>query len=72
MHGMLPSMVYGKARKRLNIERIAQVKKATGVFLTLHGGSGTDDEDFRNAIAAGINFEGFVDSGRRGASDYRQ
>ena len=26
-----------------------------GVFLTLHGGSGTDDEDFRRAIAAGIN-----------------
>jgi hypothetical protein len=29
-----------------NIERIAQIKKAVGVFLTLHGGSGTDDEDF--------------------------
>ena len=27
----------------------------SGVFLTLHGGSGTDDEDFRSAIAAGIN-----------------
>jgi hypothetical protein len=25
------------------------------VFLTLHGGSGTDDQDFREAIAAGIN-----------------
>jgi fructose-bisphosphate aldolase class II len=23
--------------------------------LTLHGGSGTDDDDFRKAIAAGIN-----------------
>ena len=55
MHGMLPSMVQGKTRKRLNIDRIAQIKKATGIFLTLHGGSGTDDEDFRNAIAAGIN-----------------
>src|SRR5215469_9208003 len=55
MHGMLKSMVQGKAKKRLNIERIAEIKKAAGVFLTLHGGSGTDDADFRNAIAAGIN-----------------
>jgi fructose-bisphosphate aldolase, class II len=55
MHGMLKSMVEGKTKKRLAIERIAQIKKAAGVFLTLHGGSGTDDEDFRKAIAAGIN-----------------
>ena len=55
MHGMLKSMVQGKAKKRLNIERIGDIKKAAGVFLTLHGGSGTDDADFRNAIAAGIN-----------------
>lgn len=55
MHGMLTSMVQGRAKKRLNVERIAQIKTATGVFLTLHGGSGTDDEDIRNAIAAGIN-----------------
>ena len=55
MHGMLKTMVQGKAKKHLNIERIAEIKKAVGVFLTLHGGSGTDDEDFRSAIAAGIN-----------------
>ena len=55
MHGMLESMVEGKTKKHLNIERIAQIKKASGVFLTLHGGSGTDDEDFLCAIAAGIN-----------------
>ena len=55
MHGMLKSMVQGKAKKHLDIERIAQIKQATGKFLTLHGGSGTDDEDFRRAIAAGIN-----------------
>jgi fructose-bisphosphate aldolase class II len=55
MHGMLKSMVQGKTKKRLNIERIGEIKKAAGVFLTLHGGSGTDDSDFRNAIAAGIN-----------------
>jgi fructose-bisphosphate aldolase, class II len=55
MHGMLKSMVEGRTKKHLNIERIAQIKKAAGVFLTLHGGSGTDDQDFRSAIAAGIN-----------------
>ena len=55
MHGMLKSMVQGTTKKHLNIERISQIKEATGVFLTLHGGSGTDDDDFRRAIAAGIN-----------------
>ena len=55
MHGMLKSMVQGKAKKHLNIERIAQIKQAARAFLTLHGGSGTDDDDFRKAIAAGIN-----------------
>jgi len=55
MHGMLKSMVAGETKKRLDIERIASIKRAAGVFLTLHGGSGTDDEDFRKAIAAGIN-----------------
>jgi len=55
MHGMSASMVRGEARKHLDIKRIAEIKKATGVPLTLHGGSGTDDEDFRKAIAAGIN-----------------
>ena len=54
-HGMLESMVQGTTKKRLNIESIAQIKQAAGVFLTLHGGSGTDDGDFLKAIAAGIN-----------------
>src|SRR5215468_3122920 len=55
MHGMLKSMVQGQTRKRLDIQRIAEIKSATGVALTLHGGAGTDDEDLRKAIAAGIN-----------------
>lgn len=55
MHGMLKSMVQGKAKKHLDLERVSQIKHAAGVFLTLHGGSGTDDEHFRKAIAAGIN-----------------
>jgi fructose-bisphosphate aldolase class II len=55
MHGMLKSMVQGETRKHLDIARIAQIKSATRVPLTLHGGSGTDDEDLRKAIVAGIN-----------------
>ncbi len=55
MHGMLRSMVEGETKKHLDIPRIAAIKQTAQVFLTLHGGSGTDDEDFRKAIAAGIN-----------------
>jgi fructose-bisphosphate aldolase, class II len=55
MHGMLKSMVQGQTRKRLDIERIVQIKSAVQIPLTLHGGSGTDDEDLRKAIGAGIN-----------------
>ena len=55
MHGMLESMVHGDTRKRLDIERIRRIKAAARVFLTLHGGSGTDDDDLREAITAGIN-----------------
>lgn len=51
MHGMLSS---GKNPK-LNIERIAEIRKACGVPLVLHGGSGTSDEDFQDAIKAGIS-----------------
>jgi hypothetical protein len=49
MHGMLKSMVDGETRKHLDIERIAAIKRAAGVFLTLHSGSGTDDGDLRQA-----------------------
>lgn len=55
MHGMLQSMVRGETKKRLDIGRIAEIKNLTQVPLTLHGGSGTDDEDLRRAIAAGMN-----------------
>lgn len=55
MHGMLKSMVHGESQKRLDIERIGRIKSATRVLLTLHGGSGTNDDDLAKAIAAGIN-----------------
>ena len=50
IHGML------RASKdpRLNIERVKEISLATGVPLVLHGGSGTEDEDFVAAIKAGM------------------
>jgi ketose-bisphosphate aldolase len=55
MHGMLQSMVQGKTKKRLDLTRIAEIKRATNALITLHGASGTNDEDLQKAIAAGIN-----------------
>jgi fructose-bisphosphate aldolase, class II len=54
MHGMLESMVKGDAKKRLDLSLIAELSKATGAFMTLHGGSGTNDDDFRTAIKNGM------------------
>ena len=54
MHGMLKTMVAGVERKRLDISRIRAIKTAVPTFMTLHGASGTDDNDLRAAIAAGI------------------
>ena len=42
VHGIITS-----GEPALNIERIAEIKKATGVPLVLHGASGNSDEDIR-------------------------
>ncbi|HUN59735.1 MAG TPA: class II fructose-bisphosphate aldolase [Candidatus Binataceae bacterium] len=55
MHGLTQSMVHGEAEKRLDISRIGEIKAEAGIFMTLHGGSGTRDEDFQQAIKAGMN-----------------
>ena len=54
MHGLLQSMASGEVQKHLDSMLIEKIKKITGKFMTLHGGSGTADDDFRNAIKAGI------------------
>ncbi|OHA80290.1 MAG: tagatose-bisphosphate aldolase [Candidatus Yonathbacteria bacterium RIFCSPHIGHO2_01_FULL_51_10] len=51
IHGMLRSM----PDPRLDIPRIAAIRAAAGVPLVLHGGSGTVDQDFTDAITAGIS-----------------
>lgn len=40
---------------RLDIKRIKEIREACGVPLVLHGGSGITDEDFKDAIRAGIS-----------------
>jgi len=54
MHGMLKTMMQGATEKRLNVARIMEIREATGIFMTLHGGSGTNDTDLRAAIRSGM------------------
>jgi len=58
IHGMLvPSGVEGftPMNPPLNIKRIQEIKAAVKVPLVLHGGSGTRDSDFLEAIHAGVS-----------------
>jgi fructose-bisphosphate aldolase class II len=52
--GNIHGMVKG-GNPKLDIERIKKIRQACGVPLVLHGGSGISDEDFREAIKAGIS-----------------
>ena len=52
--GNIHGMVKG-GNPKLDIERIKNIRKSCGVPLVLHGGSGISDEDFTNAIKAGIS-----------------
>jgi fructose-bisphosphate aldolase class II len=52
--GTIHGMLMHAANPRLDIERIKEIADTVGKPLVLHGGSGTSDEDFRAAIAAGI------------------
>ncbi len=51
LHGMLKHA----PNPRLNIDRIKEIREATGVPLVLHGGSGLPDTDFWAAIKAGVS-----------------
>lgn len=50
IHGMIKS-----GNPKIHIERIKEIKEACNVPLVLHGGSGIRDEDFKEAIKAGIS-----------------
>lgn len=52
--GNIHGMVKG-GNPKLDINRIKEIREASGVPLVLHGGSGISDEDFTKAIQAGIS-----------------
>ena len=43
-----------KTKPKLDVERLAQIRKALATPLVLHGGSGLTDDDFRDTIKNGI------------------
>ncbi len=53
--GNIHGMFKDAPNPNLNIGNIEKIKKAAGVPLVLHGGSGIRDDDFRAAITAGIS-----------------
>lgn len=50
IHGIITS-----GQPKLSIERIGQLAQAVPVPLVLHGGSGSDDEEFSQAVKAGMS-----------------
>lgn len=53
IHGMAKNLSINF--EKLDMERIKNIREATGVPLVLHGGSGITDEEFKQAISAGIS-----------------
>lgn len=49
IHGLIKS-----GKPHIDAELVAEIKKATGIPLVLHGGSGLRGEDFTNAINHGV------------------
>lgn len=50
IHGLIKT-----GKPHINAELVAEIKAVTGVPLVLHGGSGLREEDFVNAIRAGVS-----------------
>lgn len=50
IHGLIKS-----GKPHINSELVKEIKESVGIPLVLHGGSGLRDEDFTNAIKAGIS-----------------
>lgn len=51
VHGVIPDM----PEKPINIQRIREIKAATGIPLVLHGASGLTDREIQEAKAAGVH-----------------
>ena len=50
IHGLIKS-----GKPHINAELVKEIRETVGIPLVLHGGSGLRDEDFTNAIEAGIS-----------------
>jgi fructose-bisphosphate aldolase class II len=50
IHGLIKS-----GKPHINSELVKEIRQEVGIPLVLHGGSGLRDEDFTNAIKAGIS-----------------
>ena len=50
IHGLIKS-----GKPHINADLVKEIKEKTGIPLVLHGGSGLRDEDFTNAIMAGVS-----------------
>jgi fructose-bisphosphate aldolase class II len=50
VHGLIKS-----GKPHINAELVKEIRETVGIPLVLHGGSGLRDEDFTNAIQAGIS-----------------
>ena len=50
IHGLIKS-----GKPHINAELVKEIRETVGIPLVLHGGSGLRDEDFTNAIQAGIS-----------------
>ncbi len=53
--GNIHGMLRGGGEPALHPDLVGKIREACGVPLVLHGGSGTSDDDFKKAIAAGIS-----------------
>jgi len=42
------------AKPKLDLERVKKIKELTGIPIVMHGGSGLSDEDYVNAVNAGV------------------
>ena len=58
-----------KFEPKLDFDRLMEIKRATGVPLVLHGGSGIPDPDFRRAVQLGISKINFFTEMSREATD---
>ena len=53
--GNLHGLLKGGKNPNISTKRIEELREAGGIPMVLHGGSGISDEDFKNAIQAGIS-----------------